>query len=195
MKTLDEIAIENGTDQATVFTRIAGGVAHGYTPHFERFFEPLRFEPLKVLEIGVGGGESVRTWLEYFPKARVFGIDIIQGTNPWNTSTYAADPRYTFQQGDQADPAFWENFARIFGGAWDIIIDDGGHERYQIEATFRAMWRHINYGGLYCIEDLGYCKSWDLVKEQIDRSNSNTEVSFVYCFNELAIIGKKPIPR
>lgn len=191
MKTLDEIAIENGTDQATVFTRVAGGKPHGYAPHFERFFAALRDKPIKLLEIGVGGGESIKTWLEYFTAARVFGVDIIEGTNEWNTPNEGTHPRYHFQQGDQGDRAFWDRFHGVYGGAWDIIIDDGGHERHQIETTFRAMWMHINYGGLYCIEDLAYCKPWDLVKEQIDRVNSGTEVEFVYCFNELAIIGKK----
>lgn len=185
--TLDEIAIKHGTDKAT---RHPIG-AHGYTPHYSIFFERWRDSKIKVLEIGVGGGESIRTWLEYFFCAKVFGLDIVQDTNPWNTVNSNADSRYTFVHGDQASESFWESFHATHGGAWDIIIDDGGHESHQIKTSFRCMWRHINYGGFYCIEDLGYARPLDLVKDQIDRVNQATEVESVYCSNELAVIKKK----
>lgn len=185
--TLDEIAIKHGTDKATQHP--VG--AHGYTPHYAIFFEQFRDSPIKLLEIGVGGGESIRTWLEYFTRAKVFGIDLVRDTNPWNTPNVNTDPRYTFVSGDQASESFWSRFHLTHGGAWDIIIDDGGHEAHQIKTSFRCMWLHVNYGGLYCIEDLAYSRPLDLIKDQIERVNQETEVASVYCSKELAIIKKK----
>lgn len=193
-ETLDEIAIRQQTDMATVFNRTYAK-PHGYAPHLERFFSPLRDKPIKMLEIGVGGGESIKTWIEYFPDALVFGADIVQGTNPWDTVGAQSHPRYRFVPGDQASADFWMQFHRDHGGAWDIIIDDGGHEAHQIQTTFAAMWRHINYGGYYVIEDLGYAKPLDIIKHQIDRLNADApcEVYALYCARELAIIQKSPI--
>lgn len=155
MRTLDEIAVANQTDMATVFTRTYAK-PKGYTLHFPKFFEPIRFSPIKFLEIGVGGGESIRTWLEYFPKAQVFGVDIVKDTNPWNTVNSGADPRYVFNCADQADPVFWKCFVANHGSDWDVIVDDGGHEARQIQATFSAMWPHMRSGGFYCVEDLAF---------------------------------------
>ena len=149
--TLDEIAIKYGTDKATQHP-IKG---HAYAPHYATFFDPIREKPIKLLEIGVGGGESIMTWLEYFPNARVFGVDIVQGTNDWNTVGLNTNPRYTFTCGSQSDPTFWECFKADYGLDWDVIIDDGGHCSDQVITSFNGMWKSVKSGGLYCVEDLG----------------------------------------
>jgi demethylmacrocin O-methyltransferase len=159
VKTLDEIAIANGTDKATQFTRTYAK-PKGYTVHYERFFAPLRDKPLKLVEIGVGGGESVRTWLEYFESGLVIGIDFVSLTNQWNTPKQwkvgddIAD-RYTFMAADQTDPTFWACFAADIGRTIDIAIDDGAHTPEAVQHSFAGLWPLIKPGGLYCIEDLG----------------------------------------
>jgi len=147
---LDEIALKHGTDKASRHP-VKG---HGYTAHYADVFWPFRDEPLSVVEIGVGGGESIRMWLEYFPRALVYGVDNVQGTNPWNTVRGGADLRYTFVYGDQSDTTFWECFKVDYGPTFDIIIDDGGHFSNQIVTTFAGMWGTIKPGGFYCIEDI-----------------------------------------
>lgn len=48
MPTLSEIMDMNRSDKGTAI-----GDAHGYAPVYERWFEPIRNEPLRILEIGV----------------------------------------------------------------------------------------------------------------------------------------------
>jgi len=198
--TLDEIAIKHGTDKATYHP----GRAHCYTPYYEKFFEPIRELPLKFLEIGVGGGESMRTWLEYFPNANIFGIDIVSKTNPWNTVHMAPDPRYKFVCGSQSDPTFWKCFAVDYGVDWDVIVDDGGHQSDQIIISFEGMWPHVKSGGLYCIEDLGVAygegsvfipKGWpNHMAFIMDRLNDinlfSNDLESLHFSNELAIMRK-----
>src|SRR5262249_6814857 len=57
--------------------------AHWYTQHYRRYFAPLRYKRLNILEIGVGGYDnlsrgaaSLRMWKAYFRKSRIVGIDI-----------------------------------------------------------------------------------------------------------------------
>jgi len=198
--TLDEIAIKHGTDKATTHP-VAG---HGYAPHYDRLFSPLRDKPIKLLEIGVGGGESIRTWLDYFQVASVFGVDIVSCTNPWNTPESNADARYTFVQGDQGSASFWEEFVSKYSGAWDVIIDDGSHYSNHVIASFDSMWRHVNYGGMYCIEDLGVAYSsntifvpagfqnhMDFIKDKLDDINHKRhDMASIHFSRELAIISK-----
>lgn len=200
MKTLDEIAIEMGTDKATQHKT----GAHGYTPHYARAFEPFRFHPLNVLEIGVGGGESIRTWLEYFPNALVYGVDNVQKTNPWNDPESAPNLRYTFVHGDQSDETMWKCLEADHGSNWDIVIDDGGHFSNQIIISFSALWPKLKPGGYYCIEDLGVAYSpgtifvpqgWpnhmEFIKNKLDEITTGNEIDFLMMSKELAIFRKK----
>lgn len=193
MKTLDQIAIEHRTDKATQFTRTYAK-PHGYTPHYERVFEPMRFEPIKLLEIGCGGGESMRMWLEYFPRALVHAVDIVADTNPWNTPKPKEKiPRYVFSKGDQSCTTFWACFIADFGKEWDIVIDDGSHIYSQIMTAFECLWPHVSADGLYCIEDLNEAPeaaSWLGVFSKAIHAGQGDIASITFS-KELAILRKR----
>jgi SAM-dependent methyltransferase len=204
LKTLDEIGIANQTDKASQFSRTYAK-PHDYLRHLEKFFEPLRYQLIKFLEIGVGGGESIRTWLEYFPHASVWGIDNVQSTNDWNTVGKRFDPRYCFVFGDQTDETFYKCFAVDYGFDWDVIIDDGAHYNNTVILSFTGLWPLLKSGGLYVIEDLGTAYGGDTVfvkpgfpnhvewlKSMIDDLNQGKgEVDSIYFSKELAILRKK----
>ena len=152
MKTLDELMIDSGSDKATVFTRTYAK-PKGFAPHYDRLFSHLRDQPINLVEIGVGGGESIRAWLDYFPKAHIFGVDIVANTNIFNTEGDAIE-RYTFMHGDQSMPSFWEEFLSEHGGGLSIVCDDGSHISKDIFTTWNALWPEVKSGGFYAIEDL-----------------------------------------
>lgn len=191
MKTLDEIAIKHGTDKATVHAH-----PHGYTPFYSQAFAPMRYEPVKLMEIGVGSGESIRTWLEYFPNARVHGVDIAN-------QPALEHERYTFTQGDQSKPEFWKEFTDKQGSDWSIIVDDGGHFTNQIVISFNSLWAHIRPGGYYCIEDLGcgyntiflpngFPSHVDYIRDILHHINKGERgIGQLHFSRELAIIQKK----
>lgn len=195
--TLDQIAVRHQTDKATVFTRTYAR-PKGYTPHYEKFFEPLREDPIKLLEIGVGGGESVQTWLEYFEDARVFGIDVVQNNNPWNSPGAYTHPRYRFMQGDQTDKTMWACFLVECGIDWDIVIDDGSHEPKGIVTAFECMWPSLKPGGFYCVEDMGcgfandgFPSHLDWLRSKMDGVNQGSgDIDSIYLSRELAVIKK-----
>lgn len=187
---LDQIAIKHQTDKASQFTRTYAK-PHDYCRHMERFFSPLRGKAIRLLEIGIGGGESVRTWMEYFPEARIYGVDLTHDTNEFNTP--GASERYTFRSGDQASETFWQGFISDCGGSFDIIIDDGSHISSDIIASFTFLWPHVNPGGLYQIEDLNVApeaKSWLLAF--VGNINAGAgDVDAIYFSKELAIVRKR----
>lgn len=192
MKTLDEIGINFQTDKASQFSRTWAN-PHDYLRHLERFFEPLRDKPIKLLEIGVGGGESIRTWLEYFPDAKVFGVDINHSTNEWNTRDSGVNPRYAFILGDQSNAVFWKSFIKTHGGEWDVVIDDGSHVSKDIITTFGCLWPHLRSGGIYEVEDLKVALEAAVWLEQSALSvcRGISEIDSIYFARELAILRKK----
>jgi len=126
---------------------------HWYARHYQRYFAHLRKRPIVLLEIGVGGfedprrgGESLRMWKRYFPKARIYGVDL------FDKSAHDEQRIKTFR-GDQTD----ENFLRSVisqAGTPDIIIDDGSHINSHVRKTFEVLFPLLAENGIYAIEDL-----------------------------------------
>ncbi len=189
---LDTIGKKWQTDKASEFTRTYAK-PHDYLRHVEQFFEPIRDDKIKLLEIGIGGGESVRTWLEYFSNARVFGVDLVKDTNPWNSPLEKPDDRYTFVHGNQGQSVFWQSFIRMFGSDWDVVIDDGCHIAGPTITTYNQLWPHIKSGGIYEIEDLHSMPDLSPFIGGISAAVINGDLGFnsIYLARELCVIRKK----
>ena len=143
---LDRLALEFGTDKCT---QPVGDLApKGYTVHYARYLAPLRDRPIRLLEIGVMKGASMKLWEAYFPQARIFGLDI----NP-DCAQYATDRTRIFI-GDQTDRDFLRSVVAEVGGPLDVVIDDGGHMMSQHLVSLEELLPHIAPGGIYAIEDL-----------------------------------------
>ncbi|WP_052401482.1 class I SAM-dependent methyltransferase [Muricoccus aerilatus] len=138
MLSLDDLGIVQGTDKSSA--------CHGYLKHYERLFAPWQHAPITLVEIGVFDGASLRTWRQFFSRARIVGLDIDR-----SCLKHAAEG-IEVVIGSQTDAAFLDEVAR-----WtrpNIIIDDGSHQADHIMFTFEHMFRHLVPGGCYVIEDL-----------------------------------------
>ena len=91
-------------------------------------------------------GGSLRGWRNYFPNARITGVDI-------QPDTQFSDERIATMICNSADPAA---VARCFDqdAQFDIVIDDGSHEADDQLATLRNFWRMVRPAGFYFIEDV-----------------------------------------
>ncbi|MEU9336289.1 class I SAM-dependent methyltransferase [Streptomyces sp. NPDC048290] len=150
---------------------------HWYTPHYQRYFEPLRDRRVKVLEIGVGGydapdlgGASLRMWKHYFYRGQVYGLDLYPKHG-------VDEPRLRTFQGDQGDPAFLTGFAAEHG-PFDIVVDDGSHFSEHVLTSFAALFPSLRPGGLYVVEDTqsSYWPGWG---GSTDLNASSTSMGFV----------------
>lgn len=147
MTYLDDLAIHYGTDKAST--------SHNYTAQYEVYFAPLRYEPIVVLEFGIGGhenprlgGASLRTWAHYFPKATVIGIDNEAKELDFTEFNGRIHPVL----GSQDDAALIDRLADEYG-PFDIVIDDASHLSSKTIAALEAAWPHIKPGGFYVCED------------------------------------------
>jgi hypothetical protein len=135
--------------------------SHWYTQHYQRYFEPFKNRKINLLEIGVGGyknsqagGESLRMWKAYFPKARIVGIDLCDKTS-------FAENRIDIRQCDQTDSEKLRQISSEYGG-FDIIIDDGSHLSHHVIETFHILFPLLRPNGIYAIEDTqtSYWPGW-----------------------------------
>jgi hypothetical protein len=140
-KDLEQIAQSYGTDKSKE--------SHFFTRYYQDFFDKLIDMDLKLLEIGVLKGSSLKMWQEYFSKAKIYGIDLL------DTSFLNTNRIKTFI-GNQTDSAFLRRINDT-DGPFDIIIDDGCHNSKAMRLSFEALFPMLKAGGYYVIEDLCCC--------------------------------------
>ncbi|MDH3275798.1 MAG: class I SAM-dependent methyltransferase [Gammaproteobacteria bacterium] len=124
---------------------------HHYFDIYTKHFGPYRDRPIKMLEIGVFRGGSLRMWKDYFhPDSTIVGIDIDKTCKDHEI----ADRNVFVRIGSQADPRFLAEVNEEFG-PFDIILDDGSHKTHHQNISFGALFRSaLKDGGCYMVEDV-----------------------------------------
>jgi hypothetical protein len=120
---------------------------HNYTELYERLFFQWRDDPITIFEIGVAEGGSLKMWQTYFPKARIFAVDLVDKSRFDNA-------RVTTLVADQANRDQLQAAIDASGGDIDVLIDDGGHTMEQQQVSLGFLFRHVRPGGYYVIEDV-----------------------------------------
>ncbi|MGF1640956.1 MAG: hypothetical protein ACFCUO_08405 [Rhodospirillales bacterium] len=170
---LTEIANFHGTDKGTTGPSEEWG-GNNYADIYEAYFAHCRNAPLTFLEIGLGvtgesfkslidhgrntgGGGSMKMWYDYFPNARIFGIDI-------NPAGHLDNDRVRTFVADQGNVDQLAEFITVAGvDAFDFIVEDGTHRPDHQQISLGFFFRYVRPGGIYFIEDLrnnGLGDSW-----------------------------------
>jgi SAM-dependent methyltransferase len=144
---LCKLARKHGTDKGGDHLQ-RGDTCHNYTPAYSKLFHHWRWQVEAVLEIGIGGGHSLRMWKEYFPNAQIYGIDC-------DPSCLAQiEDRIHCFVADQANEADLLRVMKAIGNEFDLIIDDGSHEPAHQIFTAQVLLPYLAANGLYVIEDI-----------------------------------------
>lgn len=155
IKSLEELNLIHKTDK---------GVAHKYLPFYENVFSTKRFENLKILEIGVLFGASLKLWNDYFPNSTIFGIDDF--SHKTGQDFYSFRPLIKeevlkeFSEFDrikviELDSQNYEKVHEMFNNVvFDIIIDDGNHSLNFQMKTFENFYSLLSENGVYICEDV-----------------------------------------
>ena len=121
-----------------------------------------RDEPLHILEIGTNKGSSLRMWAEYYPNARVCGLDI---TREYELPGMLDHPNIHTAIVDQGDRDALFDYALaeevcVNPDGFDVIIDDGSHDQTHQQVSLGALFGFLRRGGLYVIEDIITGENW-----------------------------------
>jgi hypothetical protein len=161
---------------------------HNYTPVYFRLFENIRFEKLKIFELGLGTnninvpsnmgrdgkpGASLYAWAEFFPNSQIFGADI-------DSDILFSNERINTFFCDQTKPIeikkMWNN-SDLYG-QFDIIIEDGLHEFEANVCFFENSIHKLSKGGYFIIEDISN-KEVPLFQDKINEwKNKYQDINF-----------------
>jgi hypothetical protein len=128
-----------------------------YLPVYESVIE--RSRPIRMLEIGVFHGGSLRMWREYLhPQSVIVGVDIDPNCKQFDDPERNVHVRI----GGQQDATFLQEVNSEFG-PFDVILDDGSHMTSHMVESFRSLFASaLAEPGTYIAEDVhsNYWKSY-----------------------------------
>jgi hypothetical protein len=100
----------------------AHGEGHKFCNFYDHHLSSIRYDKLKIFEIGIFDGASLRMWEEYFPNSTVYGVDLLEYT----TSKLINEGRIKSFQLDAGNKELLLKFKKDHG-PFDIVVDDGSH--------------------------------------------------------------------
>jgi hypothetical protein len=174
-------------------TKQDGPIGHFCSKVYPTYFEPIKDEPIKLLEIGIYEGNSLRMWRDYFTKAQIYGLDV--------------DPSRKFEEerihtfiGDQSS----RDVLKALPGPFDIVIDDGSHKCQDMITSFECLFPMLPAGGLYFIEDTNLIRKevWNpadeftpyFTKIALDvAANRNKEIEFIHFYRSIVVVRKRDV--
>ena len=139
--------------------------SHNYADLYEMLFRCSRKHIKLLIECGLGTndtnikcsmgkngkpGASLRMWRDFFPNARIIGVDI-------DKKILFNEERIETFYCDQLNKKSIENFSKesnLIKNSADIILDDGLHTFKAGVSFFENMIKFLNEDGTYIIEDV-----------------------------------------
>jgi len=167
---LTEIGNKYQTDKAT---------HHKFTDLYDSILSDIRYDKLRVLEIGISFGGSLKMWEEYFINSEIYGCDIVSEEerqinnnkreiyfNPNKTKTFVINQEIK------------EELLSLPNNL-DLIIDDGGHTMLQQQLTLSVMFDKLKSNGIYIIEDLHTSRADFNDFQDYGRTNTNNTINLL----------------
>jgi hypothetical protein len=130
----------------------------GLLDSYQECFESLTDKEIKLLELGVLYGASLKMWRDYFEKGIIVGLDlnVVDVDDPTG--------RIRVYQGSQRDTKLLDRIAyEQAPEGFDVVIDDCSHiGRFTRTSFWHLFDNHLKPGGIYVIEDYGtgYMDDW-----------------------------------
>lgn len=143
-------------------------IHHTYSPEYYEVLNVFKEDFRNIIEIGIGSqqimnsivgerynvGASILAWRDFFINANIYGLDILK-------EVLFEDDRikcfYTDQSNDVAlEYTIYEirKHKQNENLLFDMIIDDGSHNIDHQILSFNTLFKYLNVGGLYIIEDI-----------------------------------------
>ncbi len=168
LPSLNELGVKHYTDKcsAEIKWRNHGAAMykssppHNYLNKYEIFLSHFRQCEFSLLEIGVSAGSSLRMWKEYFPKAKIHGLDI----NPYCKKHEEERIEIHILDGETEKAFDYLNERDIRPL---LLIDDGSHSFQGQRTALESLFPLVQPGGYYILEDL----SDNMAKYLLERTN------------------------
>ena len=146
---LNKLFVYFNTDKGSevkIVNKIQKG--HNYSAHYEKYLSKFKNKDvIKILEIGSLLGSGTASFIKYFQNSKIVSLDI----NPFNMRYYSKKIRSIFI--DTQSKNIINELANYIKDDFDIIIDDGSHNKRDQILTLNCFLPKLKKKGIYVIED------------------------------------------
>ena len=146
---LNKLFVYFNTDKGSevkIVNKIQKG--HNYSVHYEKYLSKFKNnDVIKILEIGSLLGSGTASFIKYFQNSKIVSLDI----NPFNMRYYSKKIRSIFI--DTQSKNIINELANYIKDDFDIIIDDGSHNKRDQILTLNCFLPKLKKKGIYVIED------------------------------------------
>jgi hypothetical protein len=156
---LDDIGVRHGSELSSL--------SRDQLRSWERFLAPLREQRFDLLQIGVADGASLRTWREWFPAARLVGLD------PRRLFLDSPIAGCTIVHGNQTDLGALQPLLRDY--RFRLIVDDGSNHPDDQVQTFQLLFPWLEADSVYICA--GFDESTILSKDQPEQEQQRIETA------------------
>ena len=121
---------------------------HYYSKHYEKYFSKFKNKQnIRILEIESLFVASAASFLNYFDIAQIYCLDI----SPFNMNFYSKKIRSIYI--DTQSNEIVKDVGNFINDDFDIIIDDGSHNKRDQIFTLNTFFFKLKKNGMYVIED------------------------------------------
>jgi hypothetical protein len=139
---------------------------HDYiVSYYDKEFSDKKQTPIKLMEIGILNGNSLRVWSKWFENLELYGVDN-WGEIPSVSNSELDNVKII--TGDAYNLNFLDNFQDDY---FDYIIDDGPHTTVS-QVFFVDNWiSKIKSKGKLILEDVYYDGSFETIKSHLEKNS------------------------
>jgi hypothetical protein len=143
------LGIKYPTDKSPYNTEVSLH-KHAYTSIYNLLFSNIRYKDIKLGELGILDNNSMLSWREFFPNAKLYGFEWFDARLD-KAKTDNIDCTYIKMNVKDID-SISEGLS--IAGKFDILIEDSTHE-FQDQIRFiNEAYKHLKPGGILIIEDI-----------------------------------------
>lgn len=122
--------------------------SHDYAKYYDKLFFKKKSKVKNICEIGIMSGASTAAFYFFFPKSKLFSLDI--DFRRFSVNSKRVIKKYF----DQSDLSSINKFKKETKNVkFDLIVDDGSHVDEHIILTFKNLISKVKKNGFYVIED------------------------------------------
>lgn len=124
----------------------------GYTPIYSILFAPYFNKRIKLAEIGIEEGSSLKLWRKFFKSAYIYAFEIDDNKIQKCVDMSLSNIRY--YKIDVSDIVSFNEAFKKTSTLFDIIIDDSSHAVQHQNNVINNAHRYLKNGGILVIEDI-----------------------------------------
>ena len=152
---------------------------HAYTAIYNLLFSNIKYNNIKLGEVGILDNNSMLSWREFFPNAELYGFEWFD--NKLNKAISDNIPNCTYLKMDVTNSVSIELNLLFSQGKFDILIDDSTHIFEDQVKFINVAYKYLKPGGYLIIEDIFInAEEEDYEKAIEPLSEYFSDVTFIY---------------